>query len=153
MKDPYSRGAHTSRRTAQFNISFGKVSQFLFTRHIDTTHVTEGLVYFNTTGSPISYAAGGSGKSVRLDVYPDGGKWNNKTTYHWQNNQGFLYSPHSIGSGEFTTFVRVHGDLHILARTIYLLMSKVWTHRQNNRQIESDVPPLCGPGKSKSMFI
>ncbi len=80
MKDPYSRGAYTSRRTAQFNISFGKGSQFLFTRHIDTTHVTKGLVYFNTTGSPISYASGGSGKSVRLDVYPDGGKWNNKTT-------------------------------------------------------------------------
>jgi hypothetical protein len=112
MKDPYIGGAHTSRRTVQFNISFGKGSKFSFTRHINKTHMTDGLVYFNTIGSPISYASGGSGKSVRLDVYPDGGKWNNKTTYYWQNNPGFLYSPHSIGSGEFTTFIRVHGDLH-----------------------------------------
>lgn len=58
MKDPYIGGAYTSRRTAQFNISFGKGSQFPFTRHIDKTHMTNGLVYFNTTGSPISYASG-----------------------------------------------------------------------------------------------
>jgi hypothetical protein len=42
---------------------------------------------------------------------PDGGEWNNKTTY-WQNNPGSLYSPHSIGSGEVTTFIQVHDDLH-----------------------------------------
>jgi hypothetical protein len=43
---------------------------------------------------------------------PDGGKWSNKTTYDWQNNPGYLYSNNSIDSGEFTTYIRVHGDLH-----------------------------------------
>jgi hypothetical protein len=112
MENPYSGGAYTSRRTAQFNISFGRHSQLPFTRHIDTNISAGGLEYFNTTGSPISYASGGSGRSVRLDVYPDGGKWNNKTAYHWQNNPGYLYTNNSIGSGEFTTYIRVHGDLH-----------------------------------------
>ncbi|MGC1927620.1 MAG: hypothetical protein WA667_01485 [Candidatus Nitrosopolaris sp.] len=50
---------------------------------------------------------------MRLDVYPDGGKWNNKTPYNWQNNPGYLYTKNSIRSGEFTTFIRVHGDLHV----------------------------------------
>ena len=72
-----------------------------------------GLVYFNTEGSPVKYASGGSGRSVRLHVYPDGGKWSNKTSYNWQNNPGYLYTDSSIGSGEFTTFIRVHGDLHV----------------------------------------
>jgi hypothetical protein len=112
MENPYSGGAYTSRRTAQFNISFGRHSQIPFTRHIDTSIAADGLVYFNTTGSPISYASGGSGRSVRLDVYPDGGKWNNRTEYHWQNNPGYLYTNNSIGSGEFTTYIRVRGDLH-----------------------------------------
>jgi hypothetical protein len=107
MENPYSGGAYTSRPTAQFNISFGRGSQFPFTRHVEG-----GLVYFNTTGSPISYQSGGSGRSVRLDVYPDGGKWSNKTTYDWQDNPGYLYSNNSIGSGEFTTYIRVHGNLH-----------------------------------------
>lgn len=108
LDDPYSGGAYTSRSTAQFNISFGKGSQLPFTKHIDTG--TGGLIYFNTTGSPVSYKSGGSGRTVRLDCYPDGGKWNNRTTYHWQNNPGYLYTDNSIGSGEFTTYVRVHGN-------------------------------------------
>lgn len=112
MENPYSGGAYTSRRTAQFNISFGRNSQFPFARHIDKSIVKQGLVYFNTTGSPISYSSGGSGRSVRLDVYPDGGKWNNNTAHDWQNNPGYLYTNNSIGSGEFTTYIRVHGDLH-----------------------------------------
>jgi hypothetical protein len=51
------------------------------------------------------------GRSVRPHIYPDGGKWNNKTSFSWQSNPGYLYTPNSIGSGEFTTFIRVHGDL------------------------------------------
>ncbi|MGC1931916.1 MAG: hypothetical protein WA667_23340 [Candidatus Nitrosopolaris sp.] len=51
VKDPYRGGAYTSRPTAQFNISFGKGSQFPLTKLIDTTYVLQGLVYFNTIGS------------------------------------------------------------------------------------------------------
>lgn len=112
MTDPYLGGAYTSRQTAQFNISFGKGSQFPFSRHFYTKdNGSKAIPYFNTTGSPVSYQSGGTGRTVRLDVYPDGGKWNNKTTYDWQNNTGYLYTDSSIGSGEFTTYIRVHGDL------------------------------------------
>jgi hypothetical protein len=57
MDNPYSGGAYTSRPSAQFK-SFGKGSQFPFTRHVDNSVVRESLVYFNTTGSPISYSSG-----------------------------------------------------------------------------------------------
>lgn len=108
MNNPYQGGSYTSRSTAQFNISYGTGSQFPFTKGKDPS----GLTFFNTTGSPITYASGGKpGRSVRLDVYPDGGKWNDKTSFSWQNNPGYLYTPNSIGSGEFTVFIRVHGDL------------------------------------------
>jgi len=50
----------------------GGGSQLPFTTHTDPN----GLKYFNTTGNPITYASGSKpGRSVRLDVYPDDGKW------------------------------------------------------------------------------
>jgi hypothetical protein len=108
MEDPYKGGAYTSRPTAQFNISYGRGSQIPFTVKTDPN----GLKYFNTTGNPINYASGSKpGRSVRLDVYPDGGKWVNKTSHSWQNNPGHLYTDKGVGSGEFTVFIRVHGDL------------------------------------------
>ena len=77
-----------------------------------STHYENGLTYFNTTGSLITYASGMKpGRSVRLDVYPDGGKWQANTNFSWESNPGYLYTPNSIGSGEFTTYIRVHGDL------------------------------------------
>ena len=108
MDNPYQGGGYTSRPTAQFNISYGRGSQIPFTAETDPN----GLKYFNTTGNPITYASGSKpGRSVRLDVYPDGGKWANKKSHSWQNNPGYLYTDKGIGSGEFTVFIRVHGDL------------------------------------------
>ena len=110
MDNPYEGGSSTSRPTAQFNISYGKGSQLPFT----TETAPNGLKYFNTTGNPINYASGSKpGRSVRLDVYPDGGKWANKTSHSWQNNPGYLYTDKGIGSGEFTVFIRVNGDLDL----------------------------------------
>jgi len=109
MDNPYKDGGGkgTTNNTAQFNISFGTGSHFPFTKHTEN-----GLTFFNTTGSPIKYKSGSKpGRSVRLDCYPDGGKWNNHTKYSWESNPGYLYTPKSIGSGEFTTYIRVHGDL------------------------------------------
>jgi hypothetical protein len=108
MDEPYSGGGPgTTNNTAQFNISYGTGSQFPF-----TTKTENGVKFFNTTGSPITYASGGKpGRSVRLDVYPDGGKWANHTKYSWKSNPGYLYTDRGIGNGEFTTFIRVHGDL------------------------------------------
>jgi hypothetical protein len=107
--NPYKAGGGkgTTNATAQFNISFGHGSQLAFTKCAEN-----GFTYFNTAGSPINYKSGGKpGRSVRLDCYPDGGKWNNHTRYSWKSNPGYLYTPKSIASGEFTTYIRVHGNL------------------------------------------
>ena len=91
----------------KFNVSYGGGS------HLPYEKKTEGsLTYFNTTGSKISYHSGSPpGRSTRLDVYPDGGIWNNKTKYSWSDNPGYLYTPKGIKNGEFTSFIRTHGDL------------------------------------------
>ena len=110
MSDPYTGGGSgTTSSRAQFNISYGTGSQLSF-----TTHAASGSTpkYFNTTGSKISYASGSpDGRSVRLDCYPDGGKWNDKTNYSWQSNPGYLYTSKGIGNSEFTTYIRPQGDL------------------------------------------
>lgn len=109
MDDPYKTGGwYTSRPTSEFNVSYGTGSQFPIKKGVDPS----GLVFYNTTGSPITYASGSKpGRSVRLDLYPDGGKWQDKTNFSWQNNPGYLYTTNTIRSQEFTTFIRVHGDL------------------------------------------
>src|SRR5438132_3403211 len=89
MDDPYKDGggAGTTNPNGQFNISYGTNSKFPFTA------MTEGgLIFFNTTGSPITYNSGSPpGRSVRLDIYPDGGKFANRSQYSWQSNPGYLY--------------------------------------------------------------
>lgn len=106
---PYSGGAYTSLSTAQFNISYGQANTFPFTTHSDPS----GLVFFNTTGSPITYKSGAKpGRSVRLDCFPDGGRNANHTNYAWNNNPvGYLYTAKGIRNAEMTAFIRVHGDL------------------------------------------
>lgn len=92
---------------SKFNVSYGGGS------HLPYSKKKEGsLTYFNTTGSPITYHSGSPpGRSTRLDIYPDGGIWGNKTKYSWDNNPGYLYTPKGIKSGEFTSYIRVHQDL------------------------------------------
>jgi hypothetical protein len=109
MSDPYSgAGPGSTNSTAQFNISYGQAATFPFTSKTDPN----GLKYFNTTGSPITYASGSPpGRSARLDCFPDGGRNNDKTAYDWHSNPGYLYTPKCIRSAEFTSFIRVHGDL------------------------------------------
>ena len=58
----------------KFNVSYGWDS------HIEYKPKKEGqLTYFNTKGWPIHYHGGGKGRSTRIDVYPDGGMWNDDT--------------------------------------------------------------------------
>lgn len=91
----------------KFNVSFGTGSHLPYTKKTEN-----GLTFFNTEGSPLTYHSGAPpGRSARLDVYPDGGMWNDKTQYSWENNPGYLYTPNSIKNGEFTSFIRTHGDL------------------------------------------
>jgi hypothetical protein len=89
-----------------FNVSYGKNS------HIPYSKKQQGSVtYFTTEGSPINYHSGNkSGRSVRIDTYPAGGMWKNKTKYYFKDNPGFLYTEKGILNGEFTTFIRVHDD-------------------------------------------
>lgn len=90
-----------------FNVSYGGGS------HIEYSKKKEGkLTYFNTEGSPINYHSGSkSGRSTRIDTYPGGGMWKNKTDYSWKDNPGYLYNEKGIKNGEYTTFIRVHDDL------------------------------------------
>ncbi len=71
----------------------------------------ENLHILGTEGHPIDYEHGGSGQSTRIDVYPDKGMWGNHTQYNWKHNPGYLYTEKGIKNGEFTTFIRVHGDI------------------------------------------
>jgi hypothetical protein len=61
----------TNPDRSRFNVSYGRNFLLPFTPKQDE----EGsLTFFNTIGSPISYRSGQpGGRSVRLDVYPDGG--------------------------------------------------------------------------------
>jgi hypothetical protein len=92
---------------SKFNVSYGGGS------HISYEKKTQGkLTYFTTKGSPINYHSGNkSGRSTRIDTYPDGGMWKNKTKFSWKDNPGYLYTDKGIKNGEFTTFIRVHDDL------------------------------------------
>ena len=67
---------------SKFNVSFGSGSHLPYQKKTEN-----GLTFFNTTGSPINYNSGSPpGRSTRLDVYPDGGMWSNKTKNSWENN-------------------------------------------------------------------
>src|SRR5205085_2216941 len=90
----------------KFNISMGGGS------HLDYSMETEEqLTYLTTGGAPLDYHGGGNGFSTRIDVYPDGGMWDNNTNFNWENNHGYLYTKKGIKNGEFTTFIRVHDDV------------------------------------------
>jgi len=100
MANPYSDG--------RFNVSYGTGSHYPINPGSDST----GLKYWNTRGEKVTYASGApSGRSQRLDCYPDGGKWADKTNYSWKSNPGYLYTEKGIRNGEFTTFVRGRQDL------------------------------------------
>lgn len=113
MANPYS-----DRNGQSFNISYGTGSRFPFVTHEATGAEPR---YFNTRGSVVTYQSGSApGRSVRLDVYPAGGRWANRTSYSWRENPGYLYVPPSEDSGvypggirsrEFTAYIRPHEDL------------------------------------------
>jgi hypothetical protein len=90
-----------------FNVSFGNRSHIEYEKNHQGT-----LTYFNTKGAPIKYNSGNKpGRSTRIDTYPDDGMWDDKTDYCWKDNPGYLYTKKGIKNGEYTTFIRVHGDL------------------------------------------
>jgi hypothetical protein len=93
---------------SKFNVSYGTGS------HLPYTKQQEGkLTYFNSVGNRITYASGSApGRSLRLDMYADGGMWANKTPYSWKSNPGYLYTPKGIDNGEYTVLIRPHGQLH-----------------------------------------
>jgi hypothetical protein len=102
----------TNPDRSRFNVSYGRNSHLPFTPKQEEEGGIGGLTFYNTTGSPISYRSGQpGGRSVRLDVYPDGGMWSNHTNHSFRNNPGYLYTPAGIASGEFTVYIRPHGSL------------------------------------------
>jgi hypothetical protein len=91
----------------KFNISFGTGSHIAYSKKTE-----KSLTYFNTSGSKISYHSNSKpGRSTRIDTYPDGGMWSNKTKNNWAQKPDFLYTEKGIRNSEFTSFIRTHGDL------------------------------------------
>ena len=110
-------GANEHYQTANppkdvFNVSYGGGSVLKY-----TTHNENGLDFINTEGSPITYNSGSPpGQSTRWDVYSKPGLYKNKTKFAWNNlpkDGAYLYENVTtcIKNEEFTTYVRVHGDL------------------------------------------
>lgn len=90
-----------------FNVSYGSKSHLPYKKNKQGS-----LTFFTTEGSEIKYHSGNaSGRSTRIDTYPDGGMWSNKTKFFWKKNPGYLYTDKGILNGEYTTFIRVHDDL------------------------------------------
>jgi hypothetical protein len=91
----------------KFNVSYGNNS------HIPYEKKREGwLTYFNSAGHEITYKSGVlSGRSLRLDMYPDGGMWKNHTSYSWKNHPNYLFTDKGIDNGEYTIYIRPHIDL------------------------------------------
>lgn len=93
-----------------FNISYGHGSHLPATKHNEN-----GITYFNTTGSKISYKSGSpDGRSVRLDMIPSGGPWADESnTSSWDDKPtpDFLYDEKGFRNHEITYYIRPHGDL------------------------------------------
>lgn len=93
-----------------FNISFGHGSHLPATKNIEN-----GIIFFNTTGSPISYHSGNpSGRSVRLDIVPSGGIWADESrSKSWKDipKPDFLYDEHGFKNHETTFYIRPHNEL------------------------------------------
>jgi hypothetical protein len=100
-------GKGTTSPNAQCNISYGSGSNLPSTLKTDTN----GLKYYNTTASVVKYASGSpDSRSLRLDIYPDGGKWANKTTFAWNSKPvpDHLYTDKGIRNCEHTVYIRVN---------------------------------------------
>lgn len=97
-----------------FNVSYGSGSVLPYEQKQEGS-----LVFYNTTGSKITYNSGSPpGRTTRIDVYPAKGLYQNNTQYAWNNLPNnatlpylFKPPPDTILNEEFTTFIRVHGDL------------------------------------------
>lgn len=97
-----------SNNSSRFNISYGTGS------HIAYDLKTEGNIsFYNSTGHVQTYKSGNEdSRSVRCDIYPSGGMWDNNTNYSYKNNPGYLYQRNHFHNKEMTVYVRPHGQLH-----------------------------------------
>jgi hypothetical protein len=104
---PFYMDMVTKSNNTRFNISYGSGS------HLAYTLKTEGnLSFYNSTGQVQHYASGNpDSRSVRADVYPSGGIWNNNTNYSYKNNPGYLYQRNNFHNKEMTMYARPHGQL------------------------------------------
>src|SRR6266487_1202851 len=73
-----------------------------------TRHAAAGSdpTYYNTTSSTVSYNSGGSGKTLRIGVYADGGKGQSQL-HTWKEKPDFIYDSTGIRSHELKLYIQL----------------------------------------------
>jgi hypothetical protein len=69
-----------------------------------------GVTFYNAHSSPVGYASGGSGSTLRINVYAAGGAGSNQINT-WKTRPDYLYSPQGIRNHEYTIYVRPHSKI------------------------------------------
>jgi hypothetical protein len=69
-----------------------------------------GITFYSTPGSPVSYKSGGNGSTLRIGSYASGGKGQNQT-HNWDQHPDFLFNEKDILNSEVTIAARGIGDL------------------------------------------
>jgi hypothetical protein len=67
--------------------------------------------YWNVVSHALSYASGGTGSTVRLNLYASGGK-GKAQLYNWMTQSGYLWSQADVRNQEFTAYFRIHQVLY-----------------------------------------
>jgi len=107
--------------------------------------------YYNTTCSNINYASGSpSGKTLRIGVYPDGGK--NQTQLHtWKERPDFIYDATGIRNHEWTIYVRPRSSLS--SSIHHACAAKVCGGKQDaGRSLIETVYPISASDKVRANY-
>ncbi|MDQ2681802.1 MAG: hypothetical protein M3Y21_12425, partial [Candidatus Eremiobacteraeota bacterium] len=119
-----------------------------------TTRQTEGgVTYYEVTAGDVNYKSGGSGKTIRIDVYPGGGN-HQQQKYSWRDNPDYLYNDKGIRSGERTIYVRLRGSLssdihHAIASKINGAPA-IQTHDNGRSVLETTFPTVSNNDQVKA---
>jgi len=118
-----------------------------------TRNIASGGIptYYNTTCSNINYNSGSpSGKTLRIGVYPGGGK--NQTQLHtWKERPDFIYDSAGIRNHEWTIYVRPRSSLS--SSIHHACAAKVCGGKQDaGRSLIETVYPISSSDKVRANY-